>query len=66
MHFEHEDEEALKYLSKQFPQDFPPDEEEMKKAAPKVPTDEEMAEKKKKEQLDYSKKVLEKATEYND
>jgi len=25
-----------------------------------------MAEKKKKEQLDYSKKVLEKATEYND
>ena len=55
----------MKYLSKQFPQDYPEDEEEKAKNAPKPPTDQEMAERKKKEMEDYSKKVLENATEYN-
>lgn len=55
----------MKYLEKQFPQDYPQDEEEKKKQMPKPPTDEEMAAKKKKDMEDYSKQVLENATEYN-
>lgn len=55
----------MKYLEKQFPSDYPEDEEEKKKKAPKPLTEKELAEKKKKEMEDYSKNVLQEATAYN-
>jgi hypothetical protein len=63
---EPEAEEAMKYLEKQFPSDYPEDEEDKKKNAPKPLTEQQLADNKKKEMEDYSKKVLREATAYNE